>query len=92
MDLDAEELEQVKQHLIDNRDQFRSLWRSDADVVNLFRSGEIVLADGGPGLTERIRDTGRRRPLGRADGAPALVGLRPRDHRPTPRTSTPPTA
>ena len=58
MDLDADELEQVKQHLIENRDQFRSLWRSDADVVNLFRSGEIVLADGGPGLTERIRDTG----------------------------------
>jgi spermidine/putrescine-binding protein len=58
MDLTAEELDQVKQHLIDNRDQFRSLWRSDADVVNLFRSGEVVLADGGPGLTERIRDTG----------------------------------
>jgi spermidine/putrescine transport system substrate-binding protein len=58
MDLTADELEQVKQHLIDNRDQFRSLWRSDADVVNLFRSGEVVLADGGPGLTERIRDTG----------------------------------
>jgi spermidine/putrescine transport system substrate-binding protein len=58
MDLTPEELEQVKQHLIDNRGQFRSLWRSDADVVNLFRSGEVMLADGGPGLTERIRETG----------------------------------
>ncbi len=58
MNLDAEELDQVKQHLIDNREQFRALWRSDADVVNLFRSGEIVLADGGPGLAQRIRDTG----------------------------------
>ena len=58
MELTPEELEQVKEHLISNRSQFRSLWRSDADVVNLFRSGEIVLADGGPGLTERIRDTG----------------------------------
>jgi len=58
MNLTPEQLEQVKNHLIDNRDQFRALWRSDADVVNLFRSGEIVLADGGPGLTERIRDTG----------------------------------
>jgi spermidine/putrescine transport system substrate-binding protein len=58
MNLSAEELEQVKEHLIANRDQFRALWRSDADVVNLFRSGEIVLADGGPGLTQRIRDTG----------------------------------
>jgi spermidine/putrescine-binding protein len=58
MNLTTDQIEQVKQHLIDNRDQFRSLWRSDADVVNLFRSGEIVLADGGPGLAERIRDTG----------------------------------
>ncbi len=58
MELTPEQLEQVKQHLIENRDQFRALWRSDADVVNLFRSGEIVLADGGPGLTERVRDTG----------------------------------
>jgi spermidine/putrescine transport system substrate-binding protein len=58
MALTPEELERVKQHLIEHRDQFRALWRSDADVVNLFRSGEIVLADGGPGLTERIRETG----------------------------------
>jgi spermidine/putrescine-binding protein len=60
MNLTREQLEQVKSHLIDNREQFRALWRSDADVVNLFRSGEVVLADGGPGLTERIRDTGVR--------------------------------
>ncbi len=58
MNLSSDQLEQVKQKLIDNRDQFRSLWRSDADVVNLFKSGEIALADGGPGLTERIRGTG----------------------------------
>jgi spermidine/putrescine-binding protein len=58
MNLTPDQLDEVKEHLIANRDQFRSLWRSDADVVNLFRSGEIVLADGGPGLTERVRDTG----------------------------------
>jgi spermidine/putrescine-binding protein len=58
MNLTPEQLEQVEDHLIAHRDQFRSLWRSDADLVNLFRSGEIVLADGGPGLTQRIRDTG----------------------------------
>ena len=58
MNLSGEELERVKQHLIANREQFRALWHSDADVVNLFRSGEIVLADGGPGLTQRVRDTG----------------------------------
>jgi spermidine/putrescine transport system substrate-binding protein len=58
MNLSPDELERVKEHLIANRGQFRALWRSDADVVNLFRSGEIVLADGGPGLTQRVRDTG----------------------------------
>ncbi len=58
MNLTPDQLDEVTQKLIDNREQFRSLWRSDADVVNLFRSGEIALADGGPGLTERIRDTG----------------------------------
>jgi spermidine/putrescine-binding protein len=58
MNMTSEQVEQVKGHLIDNRDQFRSLWRSDADVVNLFKSNEVALADGGPGLTERIRDTG----------------------------------
>ncbi|MEZ5155823.1 MAG: extracellular solute-binding protein [Solirubrobacterales bacterium] len=58
MNLTPDQLDEVTQKLIDSRDQFRSIWRSDADVVNLFRSGEIALADGGPGLTERIRDTG----------------------------------
>ncbi len=58
MNLTADQLDQVKEKLISSRDQFRSLWRSDADVVNLFKSGEVVLADGGPGLTERIRRTG----------------------------------
>jgi len=58
MNLTADQLDEVTRKLIDSRDQFRSLWRSDADVVNLFKSNEIALADGGPGLTERIRDTG----------------------------------
>ncbi len=58
MKLAPDQLDGVKGYMIDHRDQFRALWRSDADLVNLFRSGEVVLADGGPGLTERIRDTG----------------------------------
>jgi spermidine/putrescine-binding protein len=71
MNLTPEQLDAVREKLLASRDQFRSLWRSDADVVNLFKSNEIALADGGPGLTERIRDTGvdarwvapRERPL-----------------------------
>jgi spermidine/putrescine-binding protein len=58
MNLSSDQLEQVSEKLDSSRDQFRSLWRSDADLVNLFRSGEIVVSDGGPGVAQRIRDTG----------------------------------
>jgi spermidine/putrescine transport system substrate-binding protein len=58
MNLSSDQLDQVSEKLDSSRDQFRSLWRSDADLVNLFRSGEIVLSDGGPGVAQRIRDTG----------------------------------
>ena len=53
---------------------------SDASMVNLFKSGEAVIADGGRGTTA---DDGRRRRAGRVDraeGGGAVVGLRPRDH------------
>ena len=71
MNLTSEQVDQVEQYLSEHRDQFRSLWRSDADLVNLFKSNEIALSDGGPGLAERIRNTGvdarwvapRERPL-----------------------------
>ena len=47
MNLSDDQVEQAKQHLIDNRDQFRSFSSSDSDKLNLFKSGEVVLADGG---------------------------------------------
>ena len=80
MNLTDEEVEEAKQHLLDNRDNFRAFAESDSSMVNLFKSGEVVLADGGRG-TDRGDD--RRRPagrVGRAEGGRALVGLRPRDH------------
>jgi spermidine/putrescine-binding protein len=58
MNLSPEELAQVGAHLAANRSQFRTLWRSDSDLVTLFKSGEIDLADGGPGVAQRIRDAG----------------------------------
>lgn len=56
--LDAEQLEQVKDYLIEHKDQFRSLWGSDSDLVNLFKSGEVVVATAGPQLAQRIIDGG----------------------------------
>jgi spermidine/putrescine-binding protein len=56
--LTPEQLDEVIAYLKDNRDQFRALWRSDGDLVNLFKSGEVVLSDGGPGVAARMREAG----------------------------------
>ena len=58
MNMDPSELERAKQYLIDNADQFRTLWGSDSDLVNLFKSGEVVVAAAGPQLAQRIIDSG----------------------------------
>jgi spermidine/putrescine transport system substrate-binding protein len=56
--LTDEEVEEAKQHLLDNRDNFRAFAESDASMVNLFKSGEVVLADGGRGTTQAMVDDG----------------------------------
>ena len=43
------QIARVQGYLEDHLDQFRSFAESDADMVNLFKSGEVVLADGGRG-------------------------------------------
>jgi spermidine/putrescine-binding protein len=47
MNLTDEQVEQAKQKLIDDRTQFRSFTGSDSEKLNLFKGGEVVLADGG---------------------------------------------
>jgi spermidine/putrescine-binding protein len=57
MDLSPDEIEEVKNYLLEHRDQFRDFPESDASMVNDFKSGEVVIADGGRGTTEAmIRD------------------------------------
>jgi spermidine/putrescine-binding protein len=58
MNLPPAEVEEVKQYLLDNRDQFRAFAESDSSMVNLFKSGEVVLADGGRGTTQAMADDG----------------------------------
>ena len=58
MNLTDEEVEQAKDHLLENRDNFRAFAESDSSMVNLFKSGEVVLADGGRGTTEAMADDG----------------------------------
>jgi spermidine/putrescine transport system substrate-binding protein len=57
MNLSPDEIDQVKSYLVEHRDQFRDFAESDASMVNDFKSGEVVIADGGRGTTESmIRD------------------------------------
>jgi spermidine/putrescine transport system substrate-binding protein len=58
MNLSDEEVEQVKEYLLDHRDQFRAFAESDASMVNLFKSGEVQLADGGRGTTQTMIEDG----------------------------------
>jgi spermidine/putrescine transport system substrate-binding protein len=56
--MDADQLDSVKNYLIDHKDQFRSFWHSDAEVQNLFKSGEIVISSGYPGNALRLQREG----------------------------------
>jgi len=51
-----EEIEAKRDHLLDlvADDHFRAFARSDADMGNLFKSGEIVLSDGGRATADDI--------------------------------------
>lgn len=56
--MSSEELDQAKQFLIDNQDKIRSYPDSDSDMVNLFKTGEVVVANGGRGTAQDMQDEG----------------------------------
>ena len=58
MKLTKAQLEEVGSYLDEHHGQFRSLWQSDSDLVNLFKSGEVVISDGGPGIVARMVEAG----------------------------------
>jgi len=58
MNMTKEELDQVSEYMMENRDQFRSLSRSDSDLVNLFKTGEVVVADANTAVAQRMREAG----------------------------------
>ncbi len=57
-DMSPDEIDEAKQYLLDHRDNFRSFAESDSDMVNLFKSGEAVIADGGRGTTQDMIEDG----------------------------------
>jgi spermidine/putrescine transport system substrate-binding protein len=56
--MDAAQLEMVKQFLIDNRGQFRTFWKGEADIKSQFKNGEVVISSGYPGTAKALRDEG----------------------------------
>lgn len=56
--MDADQLDQAKQFLIDHRSDIRSFPESDSDMVNLFKTGEVVVANGGRGTALDMIDEG----------------------------------
>jgi spermidine/putrescine transport system substrate-binding protein len=58
MHLTNAQLDRVTSYLQSHRTQFRSFWSSDADAVNLMKSGEVVALDGGRGLAAEMTAAG----------------------------------
>ena len=56
LEMTPDELVMVTQYLIDHRDQFRTFWKGEADVKAQFKSGEIVIASGYPGIAKALRE------------------------------------
>ena len=80
MDLTDEQVEEAKRKLIESTPQFRAFTGSDSEKLNLFKGGEIVLADGGRLQRAAAAGRGRAGRVGRAAGGRPLVGLRARHH------------
>jgi spermidine/putrescine-binding protein len=54
----SDQLDMVKNYLIDHKDQFRTYWQSDSDITSLFKSGEVVIASGYPGNAKILQRDG----------------------------------
>jgi spermidine/putrescine transport system substrate-binding protein len=58
MTMTDDQVTQAKELLLANRSQFRAFASSDADMANLFKSGEVVIADGNRAVAQSISDNG----------------------------------
>ena len=80
MKLTDEQVEEAKQKLIDSNSQFRAFTGSDAEKLNLFKGGEVVLADGGRYNALLLRAEGLPVEWVAPKEGAAVLGLRARDH------------
>jgi spermidine/putrescine-binding protein len=57
-DLTGDDLERVKNYVIDHKDAIRSFWSGDSDFLNLYRSGEIIAGFGYHGHPVALKKDG----------------------------------
>lgn len=53
-----DQLNTVKQFMIDHKSQFRTFWKGDATLKSLFKSGEIVISSGYPDNANSLQAEG----------------------------------
>lgn len=58
MEMTAKQIEEVTAYLKEHKGQFRSYTESDSDTINLLKSGEVVIADGGRGTAIAAEEAG----------------------------------
>jgi spermidine/putrescine transport system substrate-binding protein len=58
MELSAKQIDEVTDYLKEHKGQFRSYTESDSDTINLLKSGEVVLTDGGRGTAMAAEEAG----------------------------------
>lgn len=54
MNMTPAEIEQVGDYMDEHRDQFRALTMTESETVSLFKSGEVILADGDSNSTAKV--------------------------------------
>ena len=58
MELNSKQIGEVTDYLKEHKGQFRSYTESDSDTINLLKSGEVVLTDGGRGTAIAAEEAG----------------------------------
>ena len=56
--MSSSQLQMVTDYLIQHKNQFRTYWRSDSDITQLFKSGEVVISSGYPGNAQILQRDG----------------------------------
>jgi len=58
LQMTSDQLDTVKNFLIEHKGQFRTYWQSDSDITSLFKSGEVVISSGYPGNAKILQRDG----------------------------------